>query len=177
VRGVECQFGHTTITAWENDIAQVVERLDVDTPLQKALSGTLECIPLYCDALIQNWKERITDYPDALAQGLVAQHLRFNPVWLLEERVATRDATLWWNRMLLDTSHNLLAVLAGLNRVYFTTFQFKRMRRFINQLQITPNDLAARLDGLFCEDRRSAADELEALVRETLDLVVPQCHK
>src|SRR5689334_9801464 len=39
VHGVECQFGHTTIAAWERDIATVLEQLDVMSPLQKSLAG------------------------------------------------------------------------------------------------------------------------------------------
>jgi len=39
--GIEIQIGHTTITAWERTIAHVLEELDVESPLQKAMEGTL----------------------------------------------------------------------------------------------------------------------------------------
>ena len=42
--GVQAQIGHATIAAWENDIAEVLERWNADTPLHKAMSGTLECV-------------------------------------------------------------------------------------------------------------------------------------
>ena len=42
VQGVECQIAHSTIAAWERDMAIVLEQHDVNTPLHKALSGTLE---------------------------------------------------------------------------------------------------------------------------------------
>src|SRR5579885_3368023 len=42
VAGVECQVAHTTITGWEREIATILEKLDVTSPIQKALSGLLE---------------------------------------------------------------------------------------------------------------------------------------
>ena len=43
----------------------------------------------------------------------------------------------------------LIAVLAGLNRLYFTTFQFKRTQRFIDEMDIKPDRLAQRIEALF----------------------------
>src|SRR5262249_38206755 len=56
VNGVQCQVASTTINAWERDMATVLVELDVTTPLQKALSGMLESIPLYGEPLIQEWQ-------------------------------------------------------------------------------------------------------------------------
>ncbi len=42
LHGVQAQIGHATIAAWENDIAEVLERWNADTPLHKAMSGTLD---------------------------------------------------------------------------------------------------------------------------------------
>src|SRR6185369_7414834 len=39
--GVQAQIGHATIAAWENDIAEVLDRWNADTPLHKAMAGTL----------------------------------------------------------------------------------------------------------------------------------------
>src|SRR5690348_15704004 len=47
VSGVECQFAHTTVTAWERDMDRVLVELDVTSPLQKALEGILQGIPLH----------------------------------------------------------------------------------------------------------------------------------
>src|SRR5215475_12492054 len=41
VQGVDCQIVHTTIALWEQEMASVLEQLDVTTPTQKALSGLL----------------------------------------------------------------------------------------------------------------------------------------
>jgi hypothetical protein len=171
VLGVECQIAHATIAAWERDMAIVLEQHDVKTPLHKAMSGTLEGIPLYGAELINAWKARIADYPPALAQAMVEQHLQFFPLWSVQPQLAVRDATLWHYQILTEASYNLLAILAGLNRQYFTTFQFKRMRHFVAQLTILPLDFAARLDRLFTAEFPVAALELEALIDEMIELV------
>jgi hypothetical protein len=39
---------------------------------------------------------------------------------------------------------DIVGVLAALNRLYFSTFEFKRAGRFLSRLDIAPPDLAAR---------------------------------
>jgi hypothetical protein len=171
VNGIECQFGHVTITQWENDISTMLEEFDVQTPLVKALSGTLAGIPLYGEPLIQQWKAKIANYPDGLAQKMVEHYLKFVPIWGIQEKLARRDTTLWYHQILVESVQNLLGVLSGLNRLYYSTFQFKRMRRFIEQMEIAPEHLASRLEDLFHQEASLAVCQLEALVRETIELV------
>jgi hypothetical protein len=171
VHGVECQFGHITLAAWERDMATVLEGFDVNTPLQKALSGTLECIPLHGLDLLETWKAKIADYPPGLAQAMVEQHLQFFPLWNLHEPLAARDAVLWRYQIMTEAAYNLLAILAGLNQLYFTTFQFKRLQHFVEQMTLVPPAFAARLDQLFTTPAADAARDLKILVDETLDLV------
>jgi hypothetical protein len=171
VYGVECQFAHTTIETWERDIATVQEALDVTTPLQKALAGTLLALPLYGEPLIRSWQARIAAYPEALAQAMVRHYLTFFPIWSIQERMTTRDATIWLHQLLVESAYNLLGVLAGLNRRYYSSFQFKRMHHFIAHLEIVPADFADRLEGVFHSDIATAIMQIESLVREVVALV------
>lgn len=171
VRGVQCQLLHTTVAAWQRDMAAVREQLDVTSPLQKALSGLLACLPLHGAELIRQWQAVAADYPDALAEAMVRHYLQVFPLWNLAAYLATRDATLWRYQITVEAAQNLLGVLAGLNRVYYSTFQFKRMHHFVAKLALTPADLAPRLERLFQPDAQAAGAELEQLVRETLALV------
>ena len=171
VNGVECQFGHVTVEQWETDIAIVLEQHDVKYPLVKAMAGTLTCIPVYGEPLIQKWKARVADYPDALAQAMVEEYLKFFPLWGYQKQLAKRDATLFYYETLLESAQNLLGVLSGLNRLYYSTFQFKRMGLFIEPMAIAPTHLKSRLELLFQAEPQDAAKQIEALVQETLDLV------
>jgi hypothetical protein len=171
VNGIECQVGHTTIGAWERDIATVLERLEVASPIQKALAGLLDALPLYGEPLVQQWRARIAAYPDTLAQAMVTHYLAFFPLWGIQERIAGRDATIWLYQILVETAHHLLGVLSGLNRCYYSSFQFKRMQRFIAQLEIAPTNFSSRLEAIFHTDAASAAVQVQELVRETVTLV------
>jgi len=171
VHGVECQVACATVAAWEEDMAAVLEGLDVDSPLQKALAGLLGGVPLHGESLIRRWQERAAAYPDGLARAMVERYLRFFPLWYVQGRVATRDATVWVQQIFVESAQNVLGVLAGLNRVYYSPFQFKRMRAFTRTLRVAPERLPDRLESLFASDRAAAIRELEALVGETIALV------
>ena len=171
VAGVECQLIHTTIAAWERDMATVLEQLDVTSPLQKALSGMLEALPLHGEALVRGWQETLSHYPDALGQAMVKHYMAIVPVWGIQERMQPRDATIWLSQLLVESAYHLLGMLAGLNRLYYSSFQFKRMHHFIEQMSIVPPNLAMRLESLFRGDTAAAATQLEELVREVVALV------
>jgi hypothetical protein len=170
IEGVEFQIGHEAIVNWEKEISTILEEFDL-SPMMKAMSGTLIGIPLYGEPLIQQWKAQIANYPDGLAQRMVEHYLKFFTIWGVQEKLARRDTTLWYHQILVESAQNILGVLSGLNRLYYTTFQFKRMSRFIMQMEIAPENLTDRLEGLFKHAAPVAVSELEALVRETVELV------
>lgn len=171
IDGIEVQIGHTTIKSWEASIAEVLENLTVDTPLQKAMEGTLASKALFGKPYMDAWKAQISAYPDALAEAMVQHNLQFFPLWGLKSYFGPRDATIWYYQLLVESVHRILGILAGLNKLYFTTFQFKRTGKFVNQMTIKPDNLAARLDGLFGLKMNTAVHQLELLVSETVALV------
>lgn len=169
--GVEVQLIHTTVAAWEATMAEVLTELKVDTPLHKALEGILICRPLFGDTRIAAWKARAAAFPPALGEAMARHYLRFFPAWGLQPYLAGRDATIWYYQTLVESAHNLLGALAGLNHVYFTPFQFKRASSFAEQLLLAPPQLAARIDSLFRSPLSTALPELERLVDETTALI------
>ncbi|MEG3846015.1 hypothetical protein QT971_03200 [Microcoleus sp. herbarium19] len=171
MNGIEFQFAHATISQWEQEMSTVLEEFDVPSPIMKMLYGTLIGIPLYGEALIQQWKAKVANYPDRLSQTMVEKYLKFFPVWGMQEKLARRDTTLWHYQIMVEAVQNLLGVLSGLNRLYYSTFQFKRTSRFIEYMEIAPENLADRLESLFHDEPQIAVYQLEELVRETVDLV------
>lgn len=171
VAGVECQVVHVTRAGWEADMARVLVDLDVASPLQKALGGFLEAVPLYGEAQLAAWRATLAAYPDALAQAMVTHYLDFFPIWYYAARFADRDMALWTRDICVESSYHVLGVLAGLNRCYFTPFQFKRMQHFLAGLRLAPPDLGARLTHLLTAPYAEAVPALEALVGETVALV------
>jgi hypothetical protein len=169
-KGIEIQVGHSTIAAWERQIDEVIVGLELKPERFKMLSGLYEGAPLYGAEFVERWRERAR-YTDALRRAVIERHWQFFPWWYYEERLRTRDATIWRYDVLVQASYNLVAVLAALNGVYFSTFEFKREREFFSRLQVAPRDLAARLHALFELGEREATAELERLVGETQALV------
>ena len=77
----------------------------------------------------------------------------------------------------VESSYRILGILAGLNRLYFSAFHFKRQGQFIRQLQIAPDNLAERIESLFKVDYGLAVAELERLIEETVTLGEPKWLK
>lgn len=165
VDGVDCQLGHSTVAAWERDMAEVLDRLAVDTPIQKALGGLLEGLVLHDpDGLLAGWRARAAAYPEALRVAMVEANLAIPATWYIADRLKPRDARIWLHEELVDAAYQVLGVLAGLNRVYFSRFQFKLLHRFAGSLAIAPSDVAGRLDHLIAGDDDRAVATLEQVV-------------
>jgi len=171
VRGIEAQIGHTTVARWEATIADVLAGKEPGSPAHKAMSGTLVSIPVVGAERLAAWQARIGAYSDDLRRAMVTHHLKVPRVWRLAPRLENRDARLWVRQMLVEGSFNLLGVSAGLSRRYFTAFQFKRSRAFIDSLAIAPPRLADRLEALWDGPPLDGAERLRELLADTVALV------
>ena len=169
--GVQVQTGGSTVAGVERRLEAILAGSDPGEPGTKLAMGLLHGLPMHGEEVILRWRRRAADYPDALARRVIEKHLAVFPYWRVHEQMAARDARLWEVQSLLDGAFAVLAVLSGLNRVYFTTFQFKRMRAHVASFASAPPRLAERLESLFTLDRVSAAQELRRLVEETVSLV------
>jgi hypothetical protein len=85
-----------------------------------------------------------------------------------------RDGELWRLDMLLDAAFNLLGVLAGLNRLYYTRFELKRTRKLGAQMKLAPPAFVDRLEVLFRLEPDAAAAELGRLIEEARALVAQE---
>jgi predicted nucleotidyltransferase len=169
---LQCQLAFVTVRCADAEVERVLAGEELESPLQKAVEGILDGIPLHGPEPIERWRERAADYPDSLRRAMIERHWRFFPLWYVDWQVAERDALLWRQEILVNAAFDLLAVLAALNRLYFTRFQLKRMRKLVGRMRLAPHDLADRLERLF--DVEEAGQELERLVEETQALVAAE---
>jgi len=173
--GVRSQVIFFTVEGLESHLDQLLERLEgIDSPLQKILIGLQEGLPLHGEALLESWRARVGAYPEPLRRAMIRKHWRFFPLRFYDETIAARDTEIWRMEMLVNAAFNLLGVLAGLNRLYFTKDQLKRTRRLVAGMRLAPVDLVDRLEALFRLEPSAAADELEALIEETRVLVLSE---
>jgi len=170
IDGIQCQLGHAVIEGWEREIARVVDDLELDRALLKQLSGLFEGLPLHGEDLIAQWRLRAA-YTERLQRAMVEMHWNFFPWWYYEEKLRARDATVWRYDVLVQSAYDIVGLLAALNRIYFSSFEFKRADSFLSRLEVAPPNLPARLDALFDADEPTSTLELERLVEETRALV------
>jgi hypothetical protein len=170
VDDIECQIGHMSVGSFDREIRRVVVDLEVNEELLKIMSGLFEGVPLFGNELIERWR-REAAYTPALQRATIEKRWRFFPWWYFEEKLRLRDATLWRYKVLVQSAYNIVGVLAALNRLYFSTFEFKRTGTFLSRFEVAPSNLAARLNALFESDEAHSTAELERLVAETQSLV------
>jgi len=173
VQGIQHQVAHVPVRAAESEIAKLVGAVELDEELPKIVTGLFEGLPLHGRELIEAWR-RDAAYTEAAQRATIERHWRFFPWWYFQEKLRARDATVWRHDVLVQSAYSIVGVLAALNRVYFSTIEFKRARTFLARLDVSPPDLADRLELLFAGDERASTDELERLVAETQALVAHQ---
>jgi len=172
LQGVRTEVSFVALAWADSRLNELLDRVEeFDPPLQKILSGVLEGLPLHGEELLERRRARVRNYPEPLRRAMVERHWNFFPLWYYREAMAARDAELWRLDMLLEAAFNLLGVLAGLNRLYFTRFELKQMRALIAKMNLAPPQLADRLESLFRLEPDQAAAELGRLVEEARALV------
>jgi Nucleotidyltransferase domain len=175
VNGIRTEVSFLTVNRAEQRLDRLLEDIEAfDSPLQKILSGLLERLPLHGEDFVERWRDRVGSYPERLRRAIIERHWNFFPVWYYGEGMARRDSELWRLDMLLDAAFNLLAVLAALNRLYFTRFELKRTRTLIARMALAPPHLADRLESLCRLEPDAAADQLGRLINETRALVMAE---
>jgi hypothetical protein len=168
--GIECQVGHLSVGAFEREITRLVVDLELNEELFKIMSGLFEGLPLHGEDLIEALRRKAR-YTEGLQRATIEKRWTFFPWWYFQERLRSRDATVWRYDVLVQSVYSVVGVLAALNRLHFSTFEFKRATTFLSRFEIAPSNLAERINTLFQSDERRSTAELERLVAETQRLV------
>ena len=170
VDGVECQVGHCTIARIQRDLSAVLREYSTSHEQHVIVGGIGESLALYGAELVAEWQRQCQSYPDALAQAMVREHMRFAPFWVFERRLPSRDAPLFMRQYLIDQARKLLAALSGLNQLY-PQLHFKRIDAYAARMRLAPTELAARIKRMLSVDDAIALGLLRELVWETFDLI------
>ena len=173
VRGIKCDFGHVTIERFESDIKKLLEECDPDNIMLKVLEGIVDMVPLHGAKLIEQWKGKVANYPDRLAEAMVMKHLQFRPLWVLNNYGVKRDDVLFLSDELQQAIKKIIGVLLGLNRFYHpvNSAPFKGIDKLINKMTIAPPNLSFRLKQILREEPQTAVNQLGELIEETFTLV------
>jgi hypothetical protein len=171
VDGIEVQIGYSDAKTLDTHLDELLVEHKADTPTHKLGEGILKAEALAGADRLAALKARLAEFPPELGQAMIDHFLRQGAPWRAVSQLLHRDGDLWCRELLVDACYGLFGVLAGMNRRYFTTFQFKRMTRFADGLALVPADLAARVQALLLAPPPSAFAQLHALESEVLELL------
>ncbi|OAI38644.1 hypothetical protein AYO38_01910 [bacterium SCGC AG-212-C10] len=153
----------------DDEFNKVTRDLDTTPDRQEVLGGLADSLPLHGEAEFARWQGRLAAYPDALAEKMVREHLRFMPGWALSEQCLVRGDLFMYHELLSTALKNVTGVLAGLNRRYVCLAKAKRIDSIVERMPIAPPDAAAAIRALLRGDDFEA--NYTALVGGTLALV------
>lgn len=170
IGGRKVDFGFGLKSQTDEIIDALLVKHDPNPTYQLIARGILNGESLKDDGGIAAWQQLLSDYPAPLAEATIKSCLRFMPAWVMREMGAKRDDPFLVYECALPASSNLCGILAALNRRYHPG-KAKRLDKFASELTIAPRDFAGRLHAVFDLPLLDGVNELEGLVRETLDLV------
>jgi hypothetical protein len=157
----------------EELLDDVVVRFDPDPMKQKVCQGFAEGVALHgAPALEELRASHLASFPDGLVTALVGAHLRFVPLWApLRMGLERGDLIAYYDLVLVDV-RAVLAVLAALNRVWWSvTPEAKWNAHLLERCALAPDRTAARLQRLLAEPSAEAVADVDHLLREVVDLV------
>lgn len=171
---IEVQVVYTDPRLLQADLDQLLVEHKPDTLNHKVAEGLLRAQALIGADRLQGWRAQVAGFPSALGDAMMRHYLAEPTPWRWFGLLLHRDAELWSRQLLNEACYRLFGVLAGLNRCYYTTYQFKRVRRFAAQLVLAPRDLVQRTEALLVAPLPDAFIALHRLDGEVLALL--QAH-
>jgi len=168
---IEVQVVYTDPRILQADLDELLVQHKPDTLNHKIAEGLLKARPLIAPERVAAWRAKVALFPPQLADAMMRHYLKELTPWRWFGLLLQRDAELWSRQLLAEACYRLFGVLAGLNRCYFTPFQFKRVHRFAAGLALAPPDLADRVEALLVAPLTEAFTSLHALDGEVLALL------
>lgn len=168
---LKVDFGHITMDLWKEEVDGVIEKFDSDSGAQQSLAGFMASIALHGEDEVAKWKERVSNYPDGLADRMLRENRRFYvPGYLVNQALDRGDIISYYDgltRML----KNLLGLLAGLNRMYLSVDEPRWAEYYIEQMEIKPVDAWARMSSVLTNDGPDAVAVLDGLIDDVIELI------
>ncbi len=165
---LKADFGHVTLDEWKKEVDSVLVDLDTSDSTQGALGGFRSSLPLYGEALFEEWRKRVDAYPEGLAEKMVRQNMRmFVPGYLLNQALGRGEVIAYYDglcRML----KNQLGILCGLNRMYSFTEEPRWVEYYLGKMEVRPERAWERMSGVITAEGGEGVEILEGLTNDVL---------
>lgn len=137
---------------------------------QLSISSILDNKAIYGEEYLNLLKKRFNNYPEELAIGSIKEYAFFES-WSLRYALLERNDYVALLNLVTETTLQILKLLFALNKTYLRSHNFKWIDYQINLLNIKPNNLKERLKFVTSNINQEGIDELDKLLRDSLNLV------
>ncbi len=167
--GLKIDFGHVTMEMWEQWTAPILKDFDADPDLLGMVGGFLNSIPFYGEELCSQWKDRLRDFPDELVKEVIRRNIGFFVRGYLLHQCLERGEFLAYQDGMCTMLKRLLAIVAALNRCYYSASEPRWIDYELGRMPIRPFKLT-------CENIRwmleNPGEESEAMLYELMDEIL-----
>lgn len=166
------EVGHVTCDEWKEMTDSVLVELKADPGVIKSIGGFLDSVPLYGEAMVRDWKERLSAYPPGLAVKIVQRNLAFFWHGCIENQGLKRGELVFFYDGLCYSMKRITDILAAMNRLYFTAMEPRWIDYTLSRMTIKPANVWERMLSILDGDRSLAVGRLEELIGDVVALVV-----
>lgn len=171
IAGLQVDLWHVTVAQQEATLEAVLRDHDLDFGGLNALDTVRFCIPLYGQELVETWKQRAQEYPQALAEKIIREHLdSFSTANLFI--LAQRDNPTAFYAQLSFLQQEVFLVLLALNCRYFPTLKW--LYPALESMPIKPESIDRRFRQAYKIPYTEVVADMKLLLEETLRLVEKQ---
>lgn len=154
----------------------VFEDLKLEVYKQLATSSILDGKSIYGDEYLTQIKQKFGSYPGEMAIKSIKEYSFFES-WSLRYALLERNDYIALLNLVNETVLQILRLLFALNKVYLRSHNFKWIEYQLNLIDTKPIDLEKRLKFITENINREGVEELDKLVKESLELVQKSIHE
>ncbi len=165
------EVGHITLDEWNQLTADVVEKYDPSPYKIKTIDGFLDAVPIYGSELYATLRKDVEVYPHPLAVKIVTMNLGFFWRGCVLNQGVQRNEIVFYHDAFCMTIKRLMAILGGLNHLYFSPLEPRWLAHYLNRMSIKPEDMLQRIQAVFTEEPSQAVAVLESMIEDVVDLV------
>ncbi|RPI95953.1 MAG: DUF4037 domain-containing protein [Chloroflexi bacterium] len=171
IGGFQVDLWHISVAHQDAILEDVLHNYHFDLSRLNALDTIRSCIPLYGAEIVQNWKRRAREYPDALAEQIIREHLNLFSVADLFVLAQRNNPTAFYAQLSF-LQQEVFLVLLALNRSYFPTFKW--LYQALDSMPVKPAAIGKRFRQAFEGSRQDALIDTKQFLQETRQLVEKQ---
>ncbi|MGI9529110.1 MAG: hypothetical protein ACR2NG_05315 [Acidimicrobiia bacterium] len=160
-------FAVATVDTWIDNL-----RRGVSTDISEMVASTLIARAwITGSTILDDWREQLDPYPDALAKTIINRWLQPDQMWWSVDVLASRNDRPALDAVLVGMQQRLFRLLLAVNGQYLVDPRPKWTQQLIGRCEHLPRDCAARLEQAQLSPPATAAALLQELFEDVLETI------